>query len=119
MDKKEEFRTFVKDKPELSDYIKSGEMSWQKFYELYDLYGGDRSVWDKYPGIKKQTNLGSSMGKIGDILQNVNIDSIQEHIGTAQKALGFVQELTNKGVSSVAKAKGPSTPRPINKFFGD
>ncbi len=119
MDKKEEFKKFVKTKPSLIDHINNGDMSWQKFYELYDLYGDDRSVWDKYGSIKKES--GMNIGKINDLIKNVNMDSIQEHIGTAQKALGFVQELTNKGASNVSKVagKGPSAPRPINKFFGD
>ena len=43
--------------------------------------------------------------------------SVKEHIGTAQKALDFVQELTSKGSPAVAKAI--ATPRPINKFFED
>ncbi len=117
MEKKEEFKNFVKGKPELVDFIKNGEMSWQKFYELYDLYGDDRSVWDKYNNVKSTASGG--MGKINDLLKGVNMDSIQEHIGTAQKALGFVQELTGKTSKTVPTPKGPSSPRPINKFFGD
>ena len=47
------------------------------------------------------------------------MDSVQKHINTAQKALGLVQELTNKGSSSVGSIKAPVNPRPINKFFED
>ena len=38
---KETFKEFISKKPELIDYIKNGEMTWQKFYELYDIYGED------------------------------------------------------------------------------
>ena len=38
MGKVEEFKNFVRDNPILISYIKSGEMTWQKFYELYDIY---------------------------------------------------------------------------------
>lgn len=118
MNKKDEFKEFVRSRPELVDFIKSGEMSWQKFYELFDLYGSDRGVWDKYSG-NTSNGAGANFSKIGDMMKGVNMDSIQEHIGTAQKALGFVQELTASGKTPVSNVKGPSSPRPINKFFGD
>ena len=53
-------------------------------------------------------------------LKNIDVDSLQEHIKTAQKALGFIEELTSKGASNVGSIpKGPKSPRPLDKFFGD
>ena len=115
MSKKEDFKIFIKGKPELVDYIKSGEMSWQKFYEIYDLYGTDDRAWEKYTS----KNTSNNISGIKDLIKGVNMDSIQEHIGTAQKALGFVQELAGTGKTPVSKPKGPTKERPINKFFGD
>ena len=48
MDKKSEFKAFVKNNPSLIKYVKNNEMTWQKFYEIYDIYGEDESVWNKY-----------------------------------------------------------------------
>ena len=53
------------------------------------------------------------------MVKNVDMDSIQKHINTAQKALGFISELTTKNASPTSIAKGPTTPRPLNKFFED
>ena len=39
MSKLEEFKNFVKDNPKLINYVKNNEMTWQKFYEMYDIYG--------------------------------------------------------------------------------
>ena len=36
---KETFKEFIRNKPYLIDYVNDNTMSWQKFYELYDLYG--------------------------------------------------------------------------------
>ena len=44
----EEFKGFVKKNPKLTKFIRDGSMSWQKFYELYDIYGEDNSVWKPY-----------------------------------------------------------------------
>ena len=45
---KEQFKSFVRKNPILVKYVDSNEMTWQKFYEMYDLYGEENSVWDKY-----------------------------------------------------------------------
>ena len=53
-------------------------------------------------------------------MKNINLDEIQKHINTAQKALGVVEDLTTKGTTNaVNRIKGPLSPRPLNKFFED
>ena len=116
---KDEFRTFVRTKPELIDYVRNGEMTWQKFYEMYDLYGEDRGVWDKFTGLAAKSSANSSLSGLTNLVKNIDLDSIQGHINTAQKALGFIQELTSKNAAEKVITKGPTTPRPINKFFED
>ena len=113
---KESFKAFAKSHPELVDYIKNGSMTWQKFYEIYDIYGEDKDAWGPYLNSNNKTNT-----NIKDILGNIDTDSIQKHIGTAQKAISVVQELIGKkGVDSASNvAKSVLSPRPINKFFED
>ena len=48
MDKKEAFKGFVRENPSLMRFIKNGEMTWQKFFEIYDMYGADNRVWNDY-----------------------------------------------------------------------
>ncbi len=114
MDKKEEFKIFAKEHPELVNNIRNGNTSWQKLYEIYDIYGEDERAWSNY--FKEASPSKTSLG-IGEIVKNIDMDSVQKHINTAQKALGLVQELTTGKVS--ATPKGPINPRPINKFFED
>jgi len=117
MNKKEEFKAFASLHPELVHYVKDGSMSWQKFYEIYDIYGESSEAWKDYIVDHSTESLG--MDGIADKLKNIDMNSIQEHIKTAQKALNLVQELTTKGTENVASFKGPVTPRPLNKFFED
>ena len=39
------FKMFVRKNPNLIKYVNNNEMTWQKFYEMYDLYGEDNIVY--------------------------------------------------------------------------
>ena len=112
MSKKEEFKNFAKNHPELITYLHNNpNSSWQKLYEIYDIYGEDENTWKPY--------LNSNNSSFTDILKGVDMSKMHEHIGTAQKALNLIQELTTKGSENIANIKGPTIPRPITNFFGD
>lgn len=115
MSKKEEFKSFVSNHPELVTYIKNKEHTWQDFYELYDMYGEDQEVWSKY---KDDSSRANSLGELTNIVKNINIDSVQKYINNAQKAINVIQELTTKKPPTSAPIV-PKSPRPITKFFGD
>lgn len=111
--KKEAFKEFAKSHPELINYLKNNsDMNWQKLYEIYDIYGEDENIWKPYLVSNNNSN-------ISDMFKNIDTKKVQEHIGTAQKALNLIQELTTKGGETIESIKGPSLPRPITKFFGD
>lgn len=114
MASKENFKAFITKNPSFASYVNSGKMSWQKFYEMYDLYGEENSVWEQYqnPILKEERKT-----SLNEIIKNVDIDSIKEHISSAQKALDLVQELTST-ISPSPKINN-ITPRPLNKFFED
>lgn len=109
---RESFKEFVRTKPELADYVKDNTMTWQKFYELYDLYGEDETIWNKYTPIKKTP-------KVSDLIQKFDPDKFQQHIESAQKALDVFSELATKTNENITNNIKPSIERPITKFFGD
>lgn len=116
MGKIEEFKNFVKNNPNLIRYVDSNEMSWQKFYELYDLYGEESSVWENYTISKNniQKSKTSSFNDMFEWLKNIDIDSFQNNINSIQRVLSVLQELgTTKNDNIEYK------PRPIYKHFED
>ena len=114
MDKKEEFKIFVKSHPELVTYVKNKKNTWQDFYEIYDMYGNDELVWNKY----KEEDRSLPIAELSNIVKNINMDNVQKYINNAQKAISVIQELTTKNTSNIIQDI-PKTPRPITKFFGD
>ncbi len=123
MKKIEEFKAFVKTKPELISYVKSGKMSWQQFYELWFLYGSDHLEWQKYgkaveDGATKLTTFG--LTDIINSLKKVDMNTVREGINGLQKAIGLVQDFTKKGdVTDKIDVKEPYKPRPIYRRFED
>lgn len=125
MSKKDDFKLFVSKHPELITNVKNNNMTWQKYYEIYDLYGEDEDKWKIYTenrsdSVRKIGGLGS-LSNIGDFVKKIDVNSIQKHVNTVQKAIGLFKEFGSKGASNVAKvaSKGPTSLRPINKFFED
>ena len=114
MDKKEEFKIFVRRHPELVSFVKDKKNTWQDFYELYDMYGEDESVWKKY----EEDDRSLPLAELSNLVKNINMDNVQKYITNAQKAINVIQELTTKTPNNMPNSI-PKTPRPINKFFGD
>ena len=121
---KEQFKQFVKKNPSLIKYVESKDMTWQKFYEMYDLYGESSDVWKKY--LVSDNNKGS----VGDVsktsafadflafLKTIDLDSLQEGIRSIQIVLGVFQEFSgNKIVVDNEKKEYKSSP--LYKHFED
>ena len=118
---KEEFKAFVRAKPELVSYVSSGEMTWQKFYEIWNLYGNDEKVWEKY----KEKNINESkkasdsftFSSLIEHLKKVDMNSVQKGINSMQKAIELLQGLTiGKAPSNAASTYQP---RQVFKKFED
>ena len=127
--KKDEFKEFVKSNPKLIKYVKNNEMTWQKFYEMYDLYGKDETVWNDYIGIKEnkvsekkieKTSkgvVGLTLSEVVNWFKNVDLDGLQEGIGNVQRVLGVVQDFSKK--DNNVQTKETYKPRPLYKHFED
>lgn len=120
MSKKDEFKLFVKDHPELVRYVKSDEMTWQKFFEIYSLYGTDNDVWNKYFNNDSDDSSSStksmSVSDLIEMVKKVDLNSVQKNINNISKALGLVQSLVAKDEVTDTDTY---TPRPLYKKFED
>ncbi len=95
---KESFKVFARSHPELISSVMSGDMSWQKLYELYDIYGDDNEVWDKY--ISNTTSKETSFKDIFNNLKNIDMNSFQKGIENIQKTIGLLQGLGSDSKNS-------------------
>ena len=125
MTKIDNFKSFVRRNPNLITYVREKNTSWQEFYELYDLYGEDPTIWNKYLNkeekkIEEQTTSTSNANPLNNILtmaKNIDADKLQDGLSSIQKAVDLFGGL-------LVKDKGTSTksdylPRPVYKRFDD
>ena len=113
MNKLDEFKQFVKNNPNFAEYIKDNSMTWQKFYELYDMYGEDSKVWDEY---KKEKKKSPTLNDIVSMAKNIDMNKLQDGVSSLSKAVGLFSDLfANKGASATSSYK----PRAVYKRFED
>ena len=112
MSKLDNFKKFVSNHPEFADYVKKNNVSWQSFYELYDLYGEDDEIWKKY--IKDDISDQISIKGLLNTLKNINIDSLEENINSIDKNI-----YDNQNISKKEEEKAASKEEKINKLYGD
>ena len=93
---KEEFKAFVRKKPELIRFVNSGEMTWQKFYEQWNFYGEDENVWNNYKKedteVKKEETF--NLSTIGEMIKKVDMASVQKGVNSLQKVVELLQGFT-------------------------
>ena len=114
---KELFKDFARRHPELASSVMQGNATWQKLYELYDIYGEDSPVWNNY----FTTTPVEREEKTPTTFKNMDMDSVQKGVTNLQKTIGLLQDL---GLASLggSKAVGNTNvyqPRPLYKHFED
>lgn len=118
---KDLFKKFVRTHPELGNNVMENKTSWQKLYELYEMYGEESEVWDKYSIRKQDYNLTSSkqnessFGELISMIRNVDLESVQKGVNNLQKTIGLLQDI---GIGSRTKTSNYE-PRPMYKYFDD
>lgn len=122
---KDDFKRFVRSHPELITYVNSGKMSWQKFYEMYDIYGENNSIWLKYQNQDNNTNDSTTLKKtaatVGDtslkdlfnMVKKIDLESVRKGAEGLQKAIALVQDLGGSKIANNYQA------RPLYKHLED
>lgn len=122
MSKIDEFKEFVRKNPSLISQVKNNNMTWQQFYEFYDLYGEDNNIWNNYirsNNVENNSNIkntNSSLTEIINMAKNMDVNKVQEGIVSIQKAIGLVSDLFVKDNNNKTSEYKP---RPLYKHFED
>lgn len=123
---KEDFKKFVRSHPELIQHVNNGSMSWQRFYEMYDIYGENNSVWLKYqsqeigdtrsvnePKKTTATVGDTSLKDLFNMVKKIDLESVRKGAEGLQKAIALVQDFGG------TKATNNYQARPLYKHLED
>ena len=129
---KERFKIFVRNHPVLVNHVRNKKMTWQQFYELYDLYGEDNNVWDSFlndtsdkesersssfNNSSSNPNLVNSIKDFMKLFKGIDLNTVQKALGSIDKAIE-----TFKGIGFTDNKDGDRNTyeeRPKYKYFED
>jgi len=94
MDKKEEFKAFIRNKEFLIDKVNRGETTWQKLYEIYDLYGESASVFNE--SRKEEEVRENKANNLLKAFEDIDVNKINENLEGVRKILAVLGEFTRK-----------------------
>ena len=110
------FKTFIKNNPYLVNYVKNNKMTWQKFYEIYDLYGEDDSIWNDFKDnttSSNTNNLGNTFKEIINLIKGIDLNEVRKALTSLDKAIEAFKGFNNNSDTNTYEE------RPNNKYFED
>lgn len=124
---KESFKVFARNNPSLIKYINNNTMTWQKFFDMYELYGENSSAWDEFLKPNNSTfdmadrassnDLNTTEGAFREIIsavKGIDLNKVQRGIENIQKTISLVQDLGSKSTTGSNYER-----RPIYRRFED
>ncbi len=123
MSKIDEFKNFVKENPRLIKYVRNNEMTWQKFYEIYDLYGNSEDAWKDFLKVEtveavaaaSASQTTSAVSDFMSWIKGIDLDSVREGVNSLQRVIGVMQDFGSSNKTKTEEYK----PRPLYKHFED
>lgn len=118
---KETFKTFARSHPELAGQVMKNNVSWQKLYELYEIYGENNPIWNDYFSKNNLPNYSqnpaATFKDLVSMIKNIDLDSVQKGVNNLQKTIGLLQDI---GLGSTTSGAVESfEPKPLYQYFED
>ena len=112
-----DFKEFVRKNTKLIQAVENKETTWQKLYELYDLYGETSDVWDKYLKTSTTVSNNSNFKDLVNMIKGVDLNTVQNCLNSLDKAIDAFKGI----IPTAAKSTNIDNyePRPTYKYFED
>lgn len=88
---KDNFKKFVRQNPNLINYVNNNKTTWQQLYEIYELYGEDNKIWEQY---NISTKVNNSINEIFNTIKNIDLNKLQSGIENIQSTISLIQNFS-------------------------
>ena len=117
---KEAFKAFVRRNPQLINFVQNKKMTWQQFYEIYDLYGEDNSIWNSFKETSSVNNNASSnitktIKEIIGLVKGIDLYTVQIALTSLDIAIEAFKGFDSDNNSNTSNYQE----RPKYKYFED
>jgi hypothetical protein len=89
---KDSFKNFVRQNPNLAKYVNENKTTWQKIYEIYELYGENHSIWNEY---RYENKVSNSFNEIIKTIKTIDLEKLQSGIENIQSTISLIQNFGN------------------------
>ena len=123
----QQFKEFVNHHPKMVHDVRSGQKTWQQFYEEWYLLGEEDPIWATYrpdgaPAFssvkenKKEKEKDNVMGQMLSFFKKLDVEQMQHHLANVTSAIGSVQQVIQQFQGSRTQQE-QSTSKENNPFF--
>lgn len=109
---KEAFKNFVKKNPDLASYVINNKMTWQQFYELYDLYGEDDKIWNTFKNNDNDIISKTSLKDLIALFKGIDLKNVEKTINSINKVIDVFKTFNTNEHNNYEE-------RPKDKYFED
>ncbi len=110
---KDTFKAFAGKHPELAQSVLKNITTWQKLYELYDIYGENSTIWNQF---FTTTSVKEPLKELFQTFKNLDIEQVQQGVTSLQKTIGLLQDI---GLNSNTSTRPQHEPKPLYTYFDD
>lgn len=97
MERKKEFKEFVKKNEYVYQLVKDKKYSWQELYEFFDIYGEDADVFKKQKEeVKSEVVQTGVLATLVNAAKNIDVDKMNEGIESIKKFATMFNSLSSK-----------------------
>ncbi|YAR63234.1 YlbD family protein [Bacillus cytotoxicus] len=99
----QQFKEFVNHHPKMVHDVRSGQKTWQQFYEEWYLLGEKDEIWKQYQADGEQVSSPAQESKeerTSDLMEQMlsffkklNVEEMQQHLTNVTSAIGSVQQV--------------------------